>query len=334
MRYPFVSRLLEELAPELGIVLELEPEYQFAGELIFVDGRRMVFRNFNINSAAASETARDKSYTNYFLRKHGFHVPEGKTFFSPRLNLNLPPSRRRGVDEACHYAQSLGLPVFIKPNDLSQGEGVAKIYSVDELPPLAHAILARSDVMLLENACSGRDYRVVVLDDQIIAAYERRPLAVTGDGQHSIEQLLHTLQTDLAHSQRLNSAINLFDPRIDIKLNAQGLTRRSVLAKGLEVALLDNANLSTGGSTIDVSEEIHPSFAAMAIAATRCLGLRLAGVDVLCEDLCSDARGQSWHIIELNAAPGLDNFAALGDAQMARVRGLYRRLLKELAAGA
>lgn len=332
MRFPFVSRLLQELAPALGIVVELEPEYQFAGELIFPNGRRMCFRNFNVNSAASSEIARDKAYTNYFLRKHGFHVPEGKTFFSPRLNLNLPPSRRRGVDEACIYAQSLGLPVFIKPNDLSQGEGVNKIYAVEELPPLAHAILARSDVMLLEHACNGRDYRVVVLDDEIIAAYERCALSVLGDGVHTIEELLHLVQTDLAHSQRLNSSVNVFDPRIDIKLNAQGLTRRSVLAKGLQVAMLDNANLSTGGSTQDVSEKIHPSFANIAIAATRSIGLRLAGVDVLCADLCEDARAQEWHIIELNATPGLDNFAALGDAQMARVRGLYLRLLKQFAA--
>ncbi len=333
MRYPFASMLIAEIGPSMGISVELEPEYQFAGELVFPNGRRHLFRNtnFNVNPAGSTEIAKDKGYTSFFLRKHGFNVPTSRAFFSEKLNANLAIERRRGVSEAIEFAEQLGFPVFVKPNNLSQGAFVTKAYSPPDISNVAFEIFRRTDVLLVEQACEGRDYRIVVLGDKIISAYERIPLAVVGNNNHSIDELLQSLKDELETLGRPNSEIDPSDPRIDIKLRELGKTRKSVPTIGERVVLLDNANLSTGGTSVDVTNTIHASFSEISIKATKTLGLQFSGVDILCNDLTQNASCQVWNIIELNAAPGLDNYSSLGDEQASRVKDLYRQILEYLA---
>ncbi|GAB7208217.1 hypothetical protein OS31_47030 [Dickeya oryzae] len=164
----------------------------------------------------------------------------------------------------------------------------------------------------------------------MISAYERFPLAVSGDGTRTIQQLLADAQQALSLHGRPNSEINSDDPRIDLKLTQLGLQRETVLPFGQKIFLLDNANLSTGGTSSDITSNIHDSFAALAINATASLGLRVAGVDIICRNLCQDAAAQQWNIIEINAAPGLDNYAASGYEQRERVKDLYRRILLQI----
>ncbi len=336
MRYSFIASLIAEIGPSLGIRVELEPEYQFAGELIFPNGKRHLFRgaNFNINPAGSTAIAKDKGYTGYFLRKHGFCVPQHQAFFSDAMNRNLPPARRRNLDDAVRYAATLGFPVFIKPNDLSQGDFVTKAYQPQQIMDVAPHIFQLTDVLLIEQPCIGRDYRVVVMGDQVIAAYERIPFSVEGDGEQAIAALIVQAKARLAQQDRPFLGIDATDPRIVFKLQHQGFTADSIPALGQRVFLLDNANLSTGGASQDCSAAIHPSFADIAIRASQTLGLRLTGVDIICPDLTQSAASQSWGIIEINAAPGLDNYASMGAPQMGRVKNLYRRILEELAQSA
>jgi len=321
--------IISEVAPSLGIRVELEPEFGFAGELFFKNGKRHLFRNtnFNINPAGSTEIAKDKAYTNFFLRKHGFNVPDGKTFFSDRLNLNLPQSKRRGIQDALIYAKFLGYPVFIKPNNLSQGAFVTKAYEEGDIRSTALQAFERTDVILIERPCVGNDYRIVVLGDEIISAYQRLPLTVIGDGVKTVDELLDKSKVELEMQGRPNSEIDKNDSRIDVKLRSMDKTRLSVLKLGQKIALLDNANLSTGGTSIDVTNKIHSDFAEIAIAATKTLGLQLCGVDLLINDITLPENDAIWSIIELNAAPGLDNYASLGDEQIARVKDLYKKIL-------
>ena len=316
----------------MGIRVVLEPEFQFAGELIFPDGRRHLFRNtnFNVNPAGSTEIAKDKDYTKFFLRERGFPVPDGRTFFSEKLNKKLDAEKRRNVDDAVVLATTLGFPVFVKPNNLSQGELVTKVDNPEQLRSVAKAIFEKTEVMLVERECRGRDYRIVVLDREIISAYERIPLCVTGDGKHTIQELIGLAQIGLSTQGRPNSEIAPDDVRIDLKLERRGLARSSVLTEDRRVSLLDNANLSTGGTSLDATELIHASFAKIAVDATKALGLVLAGVDIICQDLSLGCASQSWVVIEINAAPGLDNYSAIGEVQARRVKDLYRQILKFL----
>ncbi|QOL14493.1 cyanophycin synthetase [Dickeya dianthicola] len=332
MNPPFVSALLSEIAPTLGIQIEFEPEFKFVGEITFPDGKKHLFKNtnLNLNTSASSAIAQDKSYTKYFLQKKGFNVPQGKTFFSKALNKKLAPENRRGIEDAKQFAGALGFPVFVKPNNLSQGAGVTKVYEMQSMSAICRHIFSRTDVLLVEQECRGRDYRVVVLGDTVISAYERFPLAVYGDGIQTVQQLLVTAQQTLPLRGRPRSQIIPHDPRIDIKLADLGLSRKNILPAGQQIFLLDNANLSTGGTSVECTDTIHQSFAALAIAATASLGLHLAGVDIICRDLCTDAGTQPWNIIEINSVPGLNNYAALGPHQLARVKALYRTILLQI----
>jgi D-alanine-D-alanine ligase-like ATP-grasp enzyme len=182
----------------------------------------------------------------------------------------------------------------------------------------------------VEAPCPGRDYRIVVLGDEIISAYERRPLGVVGDGTSTIGELVERARAGLGALGRPNSEIEPADWRIDRKLRSHDLDRNHVPARGAETMLLDNANLSTGGTSVDITGTLHPSFAAEAIRATRTIGLKFAGVDIICADATADAAGQSWAILELNAAPGLDNYAATGAEQRERVRLMYLKIMRFL----
>jgi D-alanine-D-alanine ligase-like ATP-grasp enzyme len=224
----------------------------------------------------------------------------------------------------------MGYPLYIKPNNLSQGLLVVKVYNENQLIDVASKILERTHVFLLEEPCIGRDYRVVVLGDKIISAYERLPLEIIGNGISSVTELLQEAKHKLSESGRPNSEIDLGDFRIDIKLADSGLNRNSIIANGKKVFLLDNANLSTGGNSIDVTDHIHPDFSEISIKSCRALGLRFAGIDIICADLCKSAYQQTWNVIEVNGSPGLDNYAALGEEQADRVRNLYKNILEFL----
>jgi D-alanine-D-alanine ligase-like ATP-grasp enzyme len=333
MYYPFTPLMLAEIGPAMGVEVELEPVHRFAGELRFSNGRRHLFHNanLNINPAAAVQIANDKFYTCHFLRKAGFSVPQGQTFFADPVNQKMAPSLRRGLDDALMYAAQLAYPVFIKPNNLSQGEHVSKVWQPAQLRLAGEAIFARNNVLLVEQACTGRDYRVVVLDDAVFAAFERVPLGVSGDGVHTILELLVQQQQQLRAQNRMNSNIDVLDVRMDAKLAQVGLTRASVLPAGERRVLLDNANLSTGGQLCDISEQIHADFVDIAVRASKTIGLRMSGLDFIADDLTAPAAGQSWHIIEINAAPAQENYAAAGEKQRERVRILYRQVLQILA---
>lgn len=108
------------------------------------------------------------------------------------------------------------------------------------------------------------------------------------------------------------------------------MTRDSIPARNESVTLLDNANLSTGGTSYDVTTQVHATFAEVAAKANRVLGLRFSGVDVLCDEIANDAALQTWCIIEVNGAPGLDNYASIGIEQLDRVRGLYKEILQRI----
>jgi D-alanine-D-alanine ligase-like ATP-grasp enzyme len=325
--------MVSKIAPSLGIRVELEPEYGFVGELIFPDGRRHLFRNtnFNLNPAGSTEIAKDKQYTSYFLRKFGFNVPNSKAFFSERLNSNLAEGRRRSVHDAAEYALAMGFPVFVKPNNLSQGTLVVKVHSLSQMHEVSQKIFERTEVMMVQEPVNGFDYRIVILHGEVISAYERIPLQVKGNGLLTIDELLVKAKNDLEKSGRPNSDIDINDFRIDQKLKMSGLARSSVAGMDEVIVLLDNANLSNGGCSRDITESIHQEFIEIASKAAQSIGLILCGVDIIADDLTSCAATQNWAIIELNAAPGLDNYASIGETQMKRVEEMYRRILLSLA---
>lgn len=327
MKLPFITQCLLDVAPQIGAQIIPEPEYGFVGQILFKNGSQSLFKGsfFSLNTNGASKISSDKGYSYYFLKKMGFSIPETQTFFSEALNEKL--TIKRGAEEGYLYAQSLGFPVIVKPNDESWGRDVAKVYNKADFFQFANTILAYSRVFLVQEFCVGKDYRIVVLDDKVYCAYERIPLTIIGDGQSTIQTLLQVKQLEFSKNGRL-SIIDIADPRMLNKLEKKCLTLHSVLQNEKKITLLDNANLSNGGMAIDWSDSIHPSYKTLAINITKAMGLRLCGVDIITADISQPV--DNYHIIEINSAPGLHNYASLGAVQLKITKAIYLDILRIL----
>lgn len=326
-----LGALLKKIAPRIGAVVHLEPAWGYAGQIEYKSGRKRYFRgaSIDLNTLGAAKIADDKDYANFFMAQMGYPiVPGSKTFYSNEW-AHAIGARGRGIDDAYRYAQKLGFPVVVKPNSGSQGMCVALVHTKQEFYRALRAIFQRDKIALVQKQVRGRDYRIVVLDNKVISAYERIPLNVVGDGVSSILRLLKEKQRRfIADGRDTNIKVN--DPRITAKLERQELTLRSVLIEGARAYLLDNANLSTGGDAVDVTESVSPFFKKFAITLAREMGLRLCGIDLMVDGVITFASPGPFWVLEINAAPGLDHYAKAGRAQEKIVENLYLEVLKSM----
>lgn len=328
MKPSFVSPLLEKIACQMGIVIHIEPRYQYVGQITRPDGAKRYFRNanFDLNTLGASEIARDKSYAYYFMELMGYPVPIGETFFTNRWCTVI--HSRRNPEMAYRYARRLGFPVIVKPNGKSQGWGVCKAYNKKEFMQAVRALSEREDVFLVQKVATGQDYRIVVLDNEVISAYQRLPLSISGDDRSTVQQLLLLKQRQFQQAGR-DTMLQLDDFRIANQLKRAGLSLRSVIQKGRHLELLPNANLSTGGDALDVTETMHPAWRKLAIRLSRDMNLRYCGVDVMTEGALEETL-KSYVVLEVNAAPGLDHYASSGASQRRIVEKMYRKILEAM----
>ncbi|KKR21308.1 MAG: cyanophycin synthetase [Parcubacteria group bacterium GW2011_GWE2_39_37] len=326
MRQPKIIKILKKITPAIGAKLIIEPEFGHVGQIIFKNGKKTLFRNhvFNINGLGAAKVAKDKGYSKFFLKKFGYQVCEGQVFYSKEFCQVI--KSKRDIAAGLAYAKKIGFPVIIKPNDLSQGNLVAKVHNAKDYSVMANKIFKETDVMMVEKYYPGNDYRVVVLDGRVISAYQRIPLSLIGDGKKTIFELISQKQKHYRSLGRANHFLDDF--RIKMNLKQKGFTKDSILKNKEKIYLLDNANLSTGGEAIDVTEKIHPDFKKLAINITKDMDLRLCGVDLINAEITKPLK--DYAIIEVNAAPGLDNYASIGKTQNEIVEKLYLKILKAL----
>lgn len=330
-KFPYLTRLAQKLAPKVGARTVIEPEWGITAQIIYKNGitRSLRMYSLDLNHIASSDIARDKDFAKFFMKKKGYPVAEGRTFFENNWAKII--KSRRTIYSGVKYAQKLGFPVIVKPNSKSQGTDVFLAWNKKELVLALHKIFKGDKVAVIERYLPGRDYRIVVLDGEIISAYERIPLSVTGEGRKSILALLKQKQKSFIVSRR-DTQINFDDPRIKIKLKRQGYNLKSVLPKGKQVFLLDNANLSTGGEAADVSEFISGGFRKIAAKLTEDMGLRISGVDIMVTkgDITQNPKNCAYYIIEINAAPGLDHYVTTGKKQQKIVEAMYLKIFKAL----
>ena len=325
---PLVGKIFRKIAPKIGAKVTIEPVWKIVGQITYKSGRKRYFRNssLDLNTLGASEVAKDKDYANYFLKRLGYPTVPGEAFYSSSWARAI--GSNRDIDAAYQYAQKIGLPVIVKPNSGSQGKGVSLVHTKREFYTALRRIFTFDRIALVQTPVVGKDYRVVVLDDKIISAYERTPLCVVGDGRLTIQALLADKQRRFIASSR-DTQIRVDDPRIKAKIAREGLTLKSKPAVGRRVYLLDNANLSTGGDSLDVTSVVHPEFRKIAVSLTKDMGLRLCGVDLMIDGDISEAP-KKYRVLEINSAPGLDHYARSGKHQEKIVEDLYLEVLKHM----
>jgi len=325
---PLVGAIFRKIARKIGAKVVMEPEWKISGQIIYKGGQKRYFRysSLDLNTLGASEISKDKDYANFFMRKMGYATIRGKTFFSPRWAKAIGSDR--DIDAAYRYARDQGFPIIVKPNSGSQGKGVERVHTRREFYAAMRRVFKLDRVALVQMPVEGKDYRIVVLDDRIISAYERIPLSILGDGHSSISALLKRKQLGYIASSR-DTRLRVEDPRMVAKLRRQGMTLRTVPSKGTRVYLLDNANLSAGGDAVDVTSIVHPEFRSLAVRLTRDMGLRLCGVDLMVDGDIALAP-ENYKILEINSAPGLDHYVKTGPAQRAIVEAMYLEVLKHM----
>ena len=256
--------------------------------------RRIQATLSDYTSAIAIEIAQDKDDTKRVLRNIGLPVPRGAV--------------ARTVEEAITIAEDIGYPIILKPLDANQGKGISP--RADDEAHLRNAWTYSSawgTRVVVENFVSGRDYRVLVVNGKVVAAAERVPAHVIGDGHTTIGDLIQQYNRDtrrgVGHTKVLT---RIPDDAVTMEFLARsGRTFDTVPAAEERVFLRATANLSTGGTSIDRTNEMHPDNITACEMAAGVIGLDIAGIDVLTPEISIPFRENGAVIIEVNAAPGI-----------------------------
>lgn len=245
-------------------------------------------------SCIAADIACNKQLTKNILTENHIPVPYGKVVYSEI--------------SAVIAARQIGYPVVLKPFDGNQGKGVfLNLSSEDDIKTAFKEASKYSNGIIVEKYITGRDFRVLVVGDKVSAVSERLPAMVKGDGVHSIKELIDIVNSDEqrgeSHEKPLTKlkideiATNLLE-----KLN---MTEDSIPKDGEVIKLRKNGNLSTGGTAIDFTDSIHPENVELSILAAKAIGIDIAGIDIVTQDISKSMLETEGCIVEVNAAPGI-----------------------------
>ncbi len=246
-------------------------------------------------SSLGVDIASDKKLTNQLLAGTGVPVPRAEVV--------------RDAEEAVAAAERIHYPVAVKPLDGNHGRGVILNLTDADAVRGGYAV-ARSESryggVVVESFLTGNDYRCLVIGGVLRAVAQRIPAHVDGDGRHTVAELVEVTNADprrgIGHEKVL-TRIGIDEESLHYLVD-QGYALPAVPPAGTRVFLKRTGNMSTGGISIDRTEEIHPENAEIAELAARVVGLDIAGIDFICPDISVPVRETGGGIVEVNAAPG------------------------------
>ena len=256
--------------------------------------RRIWTAETDQTSAIAESISTDKDLTKALLKSCGVPVPDGTLVHT--------------AAEAWEAALDIGLPVALKPYDGNHGRGVSLDLSTETDVHKAFALADRKgggSAVIVEEFIPGNEHRILVVGKHVVAVAAGESAWVTGDGRANIIELVDAqINSDPRRGHTEEFPLNAIAPQdgaeVILDLERQGFTAYDIPAQGQRVLIQRNGNVA-----FDVTEQIHPSIAAMATLAARIVGLDVAGVDLVVEDISKPLAGQRGAVIEVNAGPGL-----------------------------
>ncbi len=254
--------------------------------------RRIWTAETDQTSAIAEGISKDKVLTKRLLANCGVPIPEGR---------NVESS-----EEAWSAAQEIGLPVCIKPVDGNHARGVTlELYSQTEIEAAYHLAEAEGSEVLVERHIFGDEYRLLVVGGKVVAANKGEAACIVGDGVNTVTDLIEIqINSDPRRGEEEDfplDTIRLHEHHTAVmELKRQGLTGESVPDKGRKVVVMRTSNMAT-----DVTDLVHQDVAELAALAARIVGLDIAGVDLVAQDISKPMKAQGAAIVEVNAGPGL-----------------------------
>ncbi|MDH3902294.1 MAG: cyanophycin synthetase [Xanthomonadales bacterium] len=266
----------------------------------------------------AVEISCDKEDTHNLLRDLGLPVPSQRMIYNPR--------------SAVRAARSIGFPVVLKPLNANHGRGVSINLTSDEQVESAFSFAREhgsSRAVLVESYVEGFDHRMLVVNNELVAVAKRVPGHVVGDGKSTVTQLVDMVNEDprrgIGHEKVL-TRLELDRPALEL-LELGGYDADTVLQDGEVFYLRNTANLSTGGTAIDLTDVVHPDNKEMAERAIRSVGLDVGGVDFLTQDITQSYKEIGGAIVEVNAAPGFRMHVAPSEGEPRDVSGKVMDML-------
>jgi cyanophycin synthetase len=269
-------------------------------------------------SHIAVEISCDKEETHNLLNDLGLPVPKQRMIYPP--------------DAAVRAARHIGYPVVVKPLDANHGRGVSINLMEDNQVETAFAEArehGKGRAVLVEKFITGYDHRMLVVNNELVAVAKRVPGHVVGDGKSTVAELIEVVNSDprrgIGHEKVLTN-LELDSQALRL-LEEAGNTPETVLPDGEIFFLRATANLSTGGTAIDVTDIVHPDNREMAERAIKAVGLDIGGVDFLIDDITKSYKDTGGAIVEVNAAPGFRMHVAPSEGKSRDVSGKVIEML-------
>ncbi len=252
--------------------------------------RRIWTAETELTSAIAEGISRDKDLTKSLLASCGVPVPEGRMVESP--------------SDAWEAAQDIGLPVVVKPYDGNHARGVfTNLSNQMEIEKAYEDALNEGSGVMVERFIPGNEHRLLVVGKKVVAAAKGESAWAKGDGVRTIRQLIEDeINTDprRGDAEILPLSPVVFDTKLELELSRQKLSLDSIPDKDQDVLVQGSGNMA-----FEVTHLVHPDVAAQAALAARVIGLDIAGIDLVAEDISRPLEEQGGAIVEVNAGPGL-----------------------------
>jgi len=243
-------------------------------------------------SAIAESISSDKDLTKTLLQACGVPVPVGRLVESP--------------EDAWEAAEEIGIPVVVKPRDGNHGRGVTtELMTCEDVESAYHLARDEGSGVIVERFVRGNEHRLLVVGGRLVAAARGESASVTGDGRATVTELINDqINTDPRRGTTDADPLNVIlldgDATVRFEILRQGFKPDSIPPKGQQVLIQRNGNVA-----FDVTDRVHPSIAAAATLAARVVGLDIAGIDLVVEDISRPFNEQRGAIVEVNAGPGL-----------------------------
>ena len=254
--------------------------------------RRIWTAETDRTSAIAEGISRDKDLTKTLIKSCGVPVPEGRLVDSP--------------EDACEAAAEIGFPVVVKPSDGNHARGVfTNLMAREEVEAAYAAAVVEGSGVIVERYVRGSEHRLLIVGGKLAAAARGEAAKVIGDGRSTINELIDSqINSDPRRGAAEEFVLDIIDladnPVARLEVSRQGFTPNAIPPAGREVLIV-----RSGNHTDDVTDLVHPETAATASLAARIVGLDIAGVDLVCEDIARPLDEQRGAIVEVNAGPGL-----------------------------
>ncbi|MFA6255695.1 MAG: hypothetical protein WC606_00800 [Candidatus Absconditabacterales bacterium] len=314
------SNIIAEEAEKLGCTISVISD-EFDIFIVQKDGKNIFFKNIDcgVNTSLGMRFARFKTLTYCMLSHYGIKVPTSFVTKKGEKYTNIIKHMKE---------KHIQFPLVIKPAVGEHGNGVSvKIKDNDGIKKAIKNALKFNSQVIIQEFFEGEDHRLLIVNHKFIAGMKRIPAFVVGNGTNTIKELINKENKNPLRGKEHEKTLTQIPIDAELKrfVTSQGFTLDSIIPKNKKLFVRKNANLSTGGVSIDITDQIHPEIKRMAEQASKILGLYVCGIDYLSKDITKPLKQQHGGIIEVNHTPGLrgHHFPAIG-----KPRNVAKEILK------